>query len=78
MSMRITISDGNIYYFVNGDLMSFGPFSKPSADKFYIKSSCSVYLDELRVATGNSPPQLLITPPVLPKRDQILGLIFYR
>ena len=53
VSMRITLSGGNIYYFVNGDLVGSGPFSKPSADKFYIKSSGSVYLDELRVTTGN-------------------------
>ena len=42
-----------LYYFVNGDLVGSGPFSKPSEDKLYIKSSGSVYLDELRVTTGN-------------------------
>ena len=51
--MRITISGGNIYYFVNGDLVGAGAFTKPIADKFYIKSSGTVYLDELRVTTGS-------------------------
>lgn len=53
VSMRITISGGKLYYFVNGDLVGSSPFSKPSEDKLYIKSSGSVYLDELRVTTGN-------------------------
>ena len=53
VSMRITISGGNIYYFVNGDLVGAGAFTKPIADKFYIKSSGTVYLDELRVTTGS-------------------------
>ena len=53
VSMRITISGGNLYYFVNGDLVGSGPFIKPTADKFYIKSSGTVYLDELRVTTGS-------------------------
>lgn len=51
--MRITISGGNLYYFVNGDLVGSGSFTKPTADKFYIKSSGTVYLDELRVTTGS-------------------------
>lgn len=53
VSMRITISGGKLYYFVNGDLVGSGSFTKPTADKFYIKSSGTVYLDELRVTTGN-------------------------
>lgn len=53
VSMRITISGGKLYYFVNGDLVGSGSFTKPSADKFYIKSSGTVYLDELRVTTGS-------------------------
>ncbi len=53
VSMRITISGGKLYYFVNGDLVGSGTFTKPTADKFYIKSSGTVYLDELRVTTGN-------------------------
>ena len=53
VSMRITLSGNNIYYFVNGDLVGSGSFTKPTADKFYIKSSGTVYLDELRVTTGN-------------------------
>ena len=51
--MRITISGGRLYYFVNGDLVGSGSFTKPTADKFYIKSSGTVYLDELRVTTGS-------------------------
>lgn len=53
VSMRITISGGKLYYFVNGDLVGSGNFTKPTADKFYIKSSGTVYLDELRVTTGS-------------------------
>ncbi len=53
VSMRITLSGNNIYYFVNGDLVGSGPFAKPAADKFYIKSTGTVYLDELRVTTGS-------------------------
>ena len=53
VSMRITLSGNNIYYFVNGDLVGAGAFTKPAADKFYIKSSGTVYLDELRVTTGS-------------------------
>ena len=51
--MRVTLSGNNIYYFVNGDLVGAGAFTKPAADKFYIKSSGTVYLDELRVTTGS-------------------------
>jgi len=53
VSMRVTISGGKLYYFVNGDLVGSGTFTKPSADKFYIKSFGNVYLDELRVTTGS-------------------------
>ena len=53
VSMRITLSNGKLYYFVNGDLVGSGSFTKPTADKFYIKSSGTVYLDELRVTTGS-------------------------
>ena len=53
VSMRITIANGNLYYFVNGDLVGSGSFTKPTADKFYIKSSGTIYLDELRVTTGS-------------------------
>ena len=51
--MRITLSGGKLYYIVNGDLVGSGSFTKPTADKFYIKSSGTVYLDELRVTTGS-------------------------
>ena len=51
--MRITISGGKLYYFVNGDLVGSGDFTKPTADKFYIQSSGTLYLDELRVTTGD-------------------------
>ena len=53
VSMRVTLSGGKLYYFVNGDLVGSGSFTKPTADKFYIKSSGTVYLDELRVTTGS-------------------------
>lgn len=53
ISMRITIANGKLYYFINGDLVGSGSFTKPTADKFYIKSSGTVYLDELRVTTGS-------------------------
>lgn len=53
VSMRITIANGKLYYFINGDLVGSGSFTKPTADKFYIKSSGTVYLDELRVTTGS-------------------------
>ena len=53
ISMRITIANGKLYYFVNGDLVGSGSFTKPTAGKFYIKSSGTVYLDELRVTTGS-------------------------
>lgn len=53
ISMRIVVSSGKLYYFVNGDLVGSGAFTMPSADKFYIKSSGTLYLDELRVSTGD-------------------------
>lgn len=53
VSFRIVISGGHLYYFVNGDLVGSGAFSMPSADKVYVKSAGTVYLDELRVSTGS-------------------------
>ncbi len=53
VSMRITVANGQLYYFVNGDLVGSGPFTRPAADKFYIKSTGTIYLDELRVTTGS-------------------------
>ena len=56
--MRVTLSGNNIYYFyyfVNGDLAGSGSFTRPTADKFYIKSGGGIYLDELRVTTGAQP-----------------------
>ena len=55
VSMRVTLSGNNIYYFVNGDLAGSGSFTRPTADKFYIKSGGGIYLDELRVTTGAQP-----------------------
>ena len=52
ISFRISISGSKIYYFVNGDLVGSGSFNMPSADKVYILSQGTVYLDELRVSTG--------------------------
>ena len=51
--MRIVVSGGQIYYFVNGDLVGSGAFTMPDADEFYIKSGGTLYLDELRVTTGD-------------------------
>lgn len=62
VSMRITISGGKLYYFVNGDLVGSGSFTMPSADKFYIKSAGAVYLDELRVTTGSLSSTSVYTP----------------
>ena len=62
VSMRITISGGKLYYFVNGDLVGSGSFTMPSADKFYIKSAGTVYLDELRVTTGSLSSTSVYTP----------------
>ena len=73
--MRVTIANGYIYYFVNGDLVGSGPFSKPTADKFYIKSSGSLYLDELRVTTGSLSSTGVYTPPNQPyDTNKVLAL----
>lgn len=75
VSMRITLSGGNLYYFVNGDLVGSGPFTKPTADKFYIKSSGTVYLDELRVTTGSLSSTSAYTPPSAPyDTNKVLAL----
>ena len=75
VSMRITISGGKLYYFVNGDLVGSGSFTKPTADKFYIKSSGTVYLDELRVTTGNLSSTSSYTPSNAPyDTNKVLAL----
>ena len=75
VSMRITIANGNLYYFVNGDLVGSGSFTKPTADKFYIKSTGTVYLDELRVTTGNLSSTSAYTPPSSPyDTNKVLAL----
>lgn len=75
VSMRITLSGGNIYYFVNGDLVGVGAFTKPTADKFYIKSSGTVYLDELRVTTGSLSSTTAYTPSSSPyDTNKVLAL----
>ena len=75
LSMRVTIANGYIYYFVNGDLVGSGPFTKPAADKFYIKSSGSLYLDELRVTTGSLSSTGVYTPPSQPyDTNKVLAL----
>ena len=75
VSMRITISGGNLYYFVNGDLVGSGPFTKPTADKFYIKSTGTVYLDELRVTTGSLSSTSAYTPSSSPyDTNKVLAL----
>lgn len=62
VSMRITIDGGNLFYFVNGDLVGSGAFSMPNADKFYIKSSGTLYLDELRITAGDMVSSDVYTP----------------
>jgi len=37
--MRVTISGGKLYYFANGDLVGSGNFTKPTADKCFIKGN---------------------------------------
>ena len=75
VSMRITISGGRLYYFVNGDLVGSGSFTKPTADKFYIKSSGTLYLDELRVTTGDLSSTGTYTPPSSPyDTNKVLAL----
>lgn len=75
VSMRITLSGNNIYYFVNGDLVGSGSFTRPTADKFYIKSSGTVYLDELRVTTGSLSSTGVYTPPSAPyDTNKVLAL----
>ena len=75
LSMRITLSGGKLYYFVNGDLVGSGSFAKPAADKFYIKSSGTVYLDELRVTTGSLSSASAYTPPSAPyDTNKVLAL----
>ena len=49
-----------------------GPFTRPTADKFYIKSSGTVYLDELRVTTCSRSSTGVYTPsstPTIPTRS---------
>lgn len=73
--MRITLSGNNIYYFVNGDLVGSGSFTRPSADKFYIKSTGTVYLDELRVTTGSLSSTGVYTPSNAPyDTNKVLAL----
>lgn len=73
--MRITIANGKLYYFVNGDLVGSGSFTKPTADKFYIKSSGTVYLDELRVTTGSLSSTSAYTPSSAPyDTNKVLAL----
>lgn len=75
ISMRIVVSGGKLYYFVNGDLVGSGTFTMPSADKFYIKSSGTLYLDELRVSTGDMVSTGIYTPSNTPfDTNKVLAL----
>ena len=75
VSMRIVISGGNLYYFVNGDLAGSGAFTKPTADKFYISSTGTVYLDELRITTGDMVSTGAYTPSSAPyDTNKVLAL----
>ena len=53
VNIRIVLSGGNIYYFVNGDSAGSGSFSVPFRKDIYIGSLGTVYLDELRVSSGS-------------------------
>lgn len=53
VSFRIVMSGGRIYFFINGDAAGSGSFAEPYADKIFIRSAGTVYLDELRVSTGS-------------------------
>ncbi len=75
VSMRIVISGGNLYYFVNGDLVGSGAFTMPVADKFYISSTGTVYLDELRITTGDMVSTGAYTPSSAPyDTNKVLAL----
>lgn len=75
VSMRITISGGKLYYFVNGDLVGSGDFTMPDADNFYIKSSGTLYLDELRITTGDMVSTGTYTPSAAPyDTNKVLAL----
>lgn len=53
VNIRIVLSGGNIYYFVNGDSAGSGSFVVPSGDNIFIRSLGVVILDEVRVSTGS-------------------------
>lgn len=53
VNLRIVLSGGNIYYFVNGDSAGSGSFSVPVGNDIFIRSLGTVYLDELRVSSGS-------------------------
>lgn len=75
VSMRVAISGNKLYYFINGDLVGSGNFTKPEADKFYIKSSGTLYLDELRVTTGSLSSSETYTPSSKPyDTNKVLAL----
>lgn len=75
VSMRITISGGKLYYFVNGDLVGSGDFTMPDADNFYIKSAGTLYLDELRITTGDMVSTGTYTPSSAPyDTNKVLAL----
>lgn len=75
VSMRIVLSGGQLYYFVNGDLVGSGAFEMPEADKFYIKSSGTLYLDELRISTGDMVSTSPYNPAIAPyDTNKVLAL----
>lgn len=53
VSFRISFVAGKAYFFVNGDLVGTGDFALPSGEKVVVRSTGTVYLDELRVSTGS-------------------------
>lgn len=59
VSIRISISDDKIYYFVNGDLVHVIDFIPAEYDKVYFSvptgysSPSPIFVDELRISTGD-------------------------
>ena len=53
VNIRIVLSGGNIYFFVNGDSAGSGSFSVPFRNDIFIHSLGTVFLDELRVSSGS-------------------------
>lgn len=51
--IRLLYSGGKLYFYVNGGFVGSGNFTVSDLDVFYIKSFGTLYLDELRITTGD-------------------------